>query len=311
MRRASQKHPRPRKPRCAAKGAPAASRIRLGARVWFGLALGVSLVGGLGGCGWGARLRGDRIVLGAVDFQEALWACGRIELPRPSRRAGDFGTVVGCVDAAEQEHRPDPRGGFSLFARELRARYRSVHDLSWGPELALEVEVATRAALRRFWEAPGGERLLAPSERESIVRHFPQTAWEMGWAEAPVRPGHRSELSLERLRARLAGLEQRGAPRPQHCRRLRELRAEAARLGEIGRDLAELAENAPPSGSPLGFRQWERYLSRVETALNEAGALRREILSAASLADASDETASADPVAARLAGGCPARAPDA
>ncbi len=296
MRRASQKHTRPRSRRRAA--------ARLGASLALGAAFAGAVSGALSGCGWIARLRGERAPEFAVDFQEALWACGRIELPRPSRRAGDFGPVVDCVARADGDHRPDPRSGFALFARELRARYRSVHDLSWGPELAIEIEAATRAALRLFWERPGGERLLAPAERTLLERHFPQTSWELGWAALPVRPGFRAEPGLERLRARLAGIEERGAPRAEHCRRLRELRVEANRLGEIARDLGEWVEIAPPAGSPLGFRQWERYLSRVEQAWNEAGELRRALLTAV------PESAS-DPVASRLSGGCPARPPDA
>ena len=82
MRRASQKDPYPRTLHCAALGVI--------------LILILILIPSLGGgCGWGARLRGERGVEAAVDFQEALWACGRIELPRPSRE-GMVGLLVAC-----------------------------------------------------------------------------------------------------------------------------------------------------------------------------------------------------------------------
>lgn len=244
---------------------------------------------------------------GIVSYQEALWECSRIALPVPSLRAVDFQPLVACVSAVEREHRPGPAAKFGVFVQEIQLRYRRVRDDLWSPALAEEVDVATRAVLRAYWERPGGDRMLSEREKTLWQKHYPQTAWELrieGW---PARRGFRVDPSLERLRAGLAALEAHGVSDAGVCEQLRALRAEATQLGALFQDLGDLSEIAPPQGSALGIRQWERYRERVQQSTDQLNSLQGIVRAVPVAPEASDTNV----IRERLVGACPPRAPDA
>jgi hypothetical protein len=270
---------------------------------------GIALVlTGLAACATGSEFMGEKLAREAPSFQEGLWECGRYSMPSPSRRPGDFLPLVECVEGVGRAHRPDPSTRFFLFEKEIRDRYRSVNALSWSPAVAEEIEVATRAALRLFWEKPGGERRIAAREKALLTRHFPQLAWELRIAAWPVNEAFRIEPELERLRAGVAALEEKGTAQPERCRELRDLRQETTFLAALYRDLGDLAEITAPGGSALGIRQWERYRTRVNLAQQQLNALRARIVESSARAEA---PVAVDPVGTRLQGACPPRSPDA
>ncbi len=232
----------------------------------------------------------------AGSLREALLQCETYRVPPDADRPIVLRPFVDCVDQAAAAYPTEQDHSFRIFHQELKHRYDLLRDLFWRPELARELEVAIRAALRGLWQISPASGALQPpgysdEELRTLTRYFPETSNELDVRTSRTARTLFVDRRLEALKAGVASLQEALPPSSPSqvapdelpeigalCRRLHALTEEARYLDSLWRDQQELNLFAPQDPSLARLR--ERYGKRLDSALSSLESLKSDFAGA-------------------------------